>query len=386
MKQVFDDNIQDTSVLYMHETRVRSQIIYSITLLAIILSVLALPFIHTTISVKGLGLVQSNIEKTEILAPVSGKIVAINLKDNQKVHKGDLLIRIDAAIPKQQSDILSNKNNQLQNLLNDAEMLIKALDFAKETVSLQTGLYNSSWQQYLEQQQNALNAKEQSFKIYKRYETLHTKRVVTQAEYEQYKYNYEQALSDLKMVAKRYRTQWQTEANQYRNELKEIQNQKIQLNEQEKLYTVKSQLSGSVQNLTGLQIGAYVYANQKIADISPDTALLAFCFIKPSDIGLIKKGQHVRFQIDAFNYNQWGMLTGKVVDISDDIFVQDQTTYFKVKCKFDKNYLQLKNGYKGHIKKGMSFNANFTVTKRSLFQLLYDKVDDWINPETTRKS
>lgn len=386
MKQVFDDNIQDTSVLYMHETRVRSQIIYSITLIAIILAVLALPFIHTTISVKGLGLVQSNIEKTEILAPVSGKIVAINLKDNQKVHKDDLLIRIDAAIPKQQSDILSNKNNQLQNLLNDAEMLIKALDFAKETVSLQTGLYNSSWQQHLEQQQNALNAKEQSFKIYKRYETLHTKRVVTQAEYEQYKYNYEQALSDLKMVAKRYRTQWQTEANQYRNELKEIQNQKIQLNEQEKLYTVKSQLSGSVQNLTGLQIGTYVYANQKIADISPDTALLAFCFIKPSDIGLIKKGQHVRFQIDAFNYNQWGMLTGKVVDISDDIFVQDQTTYFKVKCKFDKNYLQLKNGYKGHIKKGMSFNANFTVTQRSLFQLLYDKVDDWINPETARKS
>ena len=386
MKQVFDDNIQDTSVLYMHETRVRSQVIYIITLLAIILGVLALPFIHTTISVKGLGLVQSNVEKIEVLAPVSGKIVHINLKDNQRVLKGELLMRIDAALPQQQGEILSNQNKQQQNLLNDAEMLIEAIDFAKVTVSLQTGLYNSSWQQYLEQQQNSLNAKEQSFKIYKRYETLYTRRVVTQAEYEQYKYNYDQALSDLKMVAKRYRTQWQTEANQYRNELKEIQTHKIQLNEQEKMYTLKSQLSGSIQNLTGLQIGAYVYANQKLADISPDSALLAFCFIKPSDIGLIKKGQHVRFQIDAFNYNQWGMLTGKVVDISDDIIVQDQMTYFKVKCKFEKNYLQLKNGYKGHIKKGMSFNANFTVTRRSLFQLLYDKVDDWINPEIVRKS
>ena len=386
MKQVFDDNIQDTSVLYMHETRVRSQVIYIITLLAIILGVLALPFIHTTISVKGLGLVQSNVEKIEVLAPVSGKIVHINLKDNQRVLKGELLMRIDAALPQQQGEILSNQNKQQQNLLNDAEMLIEAIDFAKVTVSLQTGLYNSSWQQYLEQQQNSLNAKEQSFKIYKRYETLYTRRVVTQAEYEQYKYNYDQALSDLKMVAKRYRTQWQTEANQYRNELKEIQTHKIQLNEQEKMYTLKSQLSGSIQNLTGLQIGAYVYANQKLADISPDSALLAFCFIKPSDIGLIKKGQNVRFQIDAFNYNQWGMLTGKVVDISDDIIVQDQMTYFKVKCKFEKNYLQLKNGYKGHIKKGMSFNANFTVTRRSLFQLLYDKVDDWINPEIVRKS
>ena len=386
MKQVFDDNIQDTSVLYMHETRVRSQVIYIITLLAIILGVLALPFIHTTISVKGLGLVQSNVEKIEVLAPVSGKIVHINLKDNQRVLKGELLMRIDAALPQQQGEILSNQNKQQQNLLNDAEMLIEAIDFAKVTVSLQTGLYNSSWQQYLEQQQNSLNAKEQSFKIYKRYETLYTRRVVTQAEYEQYKYNYDQALSDLKMVAKRYRTQWQTEANQYRNELKEIQTRKIQLNEQEKMYTLKSQLSGSIQNLTGLQIGAYVFANQKLADISPDSALLAFCFIKPSDIGLIKKGQNVRFQIDAFNYNQWGMLTGKVVDISDDIIVQDQMTYVKVKCKFEKNYLQLKNGYKGHIKKGMSFNANFTVTRRSLFQLLYDKVDDWINPEIVRKS
>ena len=347
---------------------------------------MALPFIHTTISVKGLGLVQSNVEKIEVLAPVSGKIVHINLKDNQRVLKGELLMRIDAALPQQQGEILSNQNKQQQNLLNDAEMLIEAIDFAKVTVSLQTGLYNSSWQQYLEQQQNSLNAKEQSFKIYKRYETLYTRRVVTQAEYEQYKYNYDQALSDLKMVAKRYRTQWQTEANQYRNELKEIQTHKIQLNEQEKMYTLKSQLSGSIQNLTGLQIGAYVFANQKLADISPDSALLAFCFIKPSDIGLIKKGQYVRFQIDAFNYNQWGMLTGKVVDISDDIIVQDQTTFFKVKCKFDKNYLQLKNGYKGHIKKGMSFNANFTVTRRSLFQLLYDKVDDWINPEIVRKS
>ena len=74
------------------------------------------------------------------------------------------------------------------------------------------------------------------------------------------------------------------------------------------------------------------------------------------------------------------MLMGKVIDISDDIIIQDQTPYFKVKCQLNKNYLQLKNGYKGQVKKGMTFSANFTVTKRSLYQLLYDKVDDWLNP------
>jgi len=28
----------------------------------------------------------------------------------------------------------------------------------------------------------------------------------------------------------------------------------------------------------------------------------------------------------------------------------------------------------------MNFTAHFKITERSLFQLLYDKVDDWVNP------
>ena len=76
------------------------------------------------------------------------------------------------------------------------------------------------------------------------------------------------------MVTRRYRTQWQTELNQYRNGLKDLQNQKIQLVEQEKLYTLNSPTAGSIQNLTGVQVGSLVYVNQKIGEISPDTCLL----------------------------------------------------------------------------------------------------------------
>lgn len=41
-----------------------------------------------------------------------------------------------------------------------------------------------------------------------------------------------------------------------------------------------------------------------------------------------------------------------------------------------------KNGYKGYLKKGMTLQARFIITERTLWQLLYDKVDDWINPAT----
>jgi multidrug resistance efflux pump len=377
-------SLNNTNLVYLHQTRTRSQIIYGISLLAIILVIISLPFLYTTVSVQGHGLMQSTIEKTELLAPASGRLLSINLIDNTKVSKGTTLLTIDATLSKRQNSLLKNHMNQLQQELLDAQGLIKSVDggLPLENVSLRTGMYQASWQQYNEQMQNATNATKHAERIYLRYQILYNKKVVTQAEYEEYKFNHEQALSEEQMISKKYKSQWQTEVNQYHNELRDLQNQKAQLNEQEKRCMLKATIAGSIQNLTGIQVGAYIYANQKIGEISPDSLLLAFCYIKPVDIGLIKKGQAVRLQIDAFNYNQWGMVMGKVLDISEDIIIQNQMPYFKVKCQLDKNYLQLNNGYRGYIKKGMTFNAHFTITKRSLFQLLFDKVNDWINPYT----
>ena len=88
----------------------------------------------------------------------------------------------------------------------------------------------------------------------------------------------------------------------------------------------------------------------------------------------------VHLQIDAYNYNQWGLASGKVIEISNDILIMNDQPIFKVKCSLDQSFLSLKNGYKGNLKKGMTSQVRFIVTKRSLYQLLYDKMDDWINP------
>jgi hypothetical protein len=109
--------------------------------------------------------------------------------------------------------------------------------------------------------------------------------------------------------------------------------------------------------------------------------MIAEVYVMPKDVGLIRPDIKVNFQVDAFNYNQWGLLTGKVLTVSNDIFTDNgQQPYFKVRCLLDKNELKLKNGYVGRIKKGMTLQANFYVTRRTLFQLLYDKTSDWLNP------
>ena len=77
------------------------------------------------------------------------------------------------------------------------------------------------------------------------------------------------------------------------------------------------------------------------------------------------------------------MLHGKVVEIFDDIVTtSDQSAvYYKLYCALNKDYLTIHNGMRDYIKKGMTANVHFIVARRSLFQLLYDKVDDWLNPK-----
>ncbi|MDQ6477425.1 hypothetical protein [Dyadobacter sp. LHD-138] len=84
--------------------------------------------------------------------------------------------------------------------------------------------------------------------------------------------------------------------------------------------------------------------------------------------------------MDAFNYNEWGMVKGKVEDIARDFTIIKDQPVFKVKCSLDQKKLQLKNGYQVTLTKGLSLRAEFVITKRSLYQLIYDKVDDWFDP------
>lgn len=90
----------------------------------------------------------------------------------------------------------------------------------------------------------------------------------------------------------------------------------------------------------------------------------------------------VKVQIESFNYNEWGTLQGYVQHISSDYIRNNNgESYYKVKCKLTKNYLELRNSKrKGYVKKGMAGIVHFVVTRRSLFNLLYKNIDEWANP------
>ena len=148
------------------------------------------------------------------------------------------------------------------------------------------------------------------------------------------------------------------------------------------MFVLNAPVSGTLESFSGVYSGMPVQAGTQLAIISPQSSLYVETFVKSKDIAFIQQGMPAKIQIDAFNYNEWGMLEGKVASISSDCIIDQQNNIlFKVRVKLDKNYLTLKKiGRKGFIKKGMTAIVHFLVTRRSLFDLLYQSMDCWINP------
>jgi hypothetical protein len=122
--------------------------------------------------------------------------------------------------------------------------------------------------------------------------------------------------------------------------------------------------------------------NGKINEIflhknASQTALMVECFVSPADIGFIGQSDHVKFQIDTFHPNQWGMATGKILHIDSDVSIVKNIPRYIVICSLHETSLFLRNHIQGSLQKGMTLTAMFPISKRTVFQLLFDQMEDW---------
>jgi HlyD family secretion protein len=84
--------------------------------------------------------------------------------------------------------------------------------------------------------------------------------------------------------------------------------------------------------------------------------------------------------IDALNYRDWGAMDATVIDVADDASLNGELPVFRVRCRLSRPDLRLRGGHRVPLGKGMTFRARFVIAERSLLQLLFDDVDEWLNP------
>jgi HlyD family secretion protein len=379
MKQIFPKEIIENSAevhQFRHSTR--SKVIYVIILVALIGTFGALPFLRVDVYTSARGIIKPNKDRVGLNVINSGRILHSKIINNRSVYKGDTLLVIDDNGIDDRLGFLTYQLKETTLFIEDLTVLL-----GKGKV-LKNGLVSSKYQRvYLQYTQKLRELRVRYTKVkrdFDRNKILYDKGVISKSEFENKHFEYDLAISDIDQFKKQQKTTWQADLTQYQNELKEVRSNEEQLIKTKSQFIVTAPISGTILNVSPQELGNFISTGTQLGEISPDTDLLVECYVKPSDIGLLKERNQINFQIDAYNYNQWGLATGEVIEIGNDMELMENQPVFKVRCKMHQKSLSLKNGFTASLKKGMTLNANFELTQRSLFDLLYDKMDDWLNP------
>lgn len=358
------------------KNKTKSISIYLVLILAILIFLVLLPVIKMDISSQSRGIVRSTTDNVPLSSLVNGKVTFVNLKNNGIVQKGDTLVAIT------QENLNTEKaNNQeaastIQYQIHDLTQVSQG-----KAMGLKTPAMQQEWQSYNNKKEELQSKIAQAKIVYDRNKQLYDKGIIAKAEFEKYSFDYTYAQQALSGLEKNQRSLWQNSKRELQMQLQNLNGTLEKIKVEAQNYYITAPLSGTIENFSGIQTGSFLNASQPIASISAVDQLIVESTVSPNDIGLIRKHQKVKFQLDAFNYNQWGLLEGKVIDIDRNITIQGEQAFFKVRSIMNTSEMRLESGYKTTVSKGMTLTTRYTIARRSLYDLLFDKVDDWLNPK-----
>ncbi|MBC5837285.1 HlyD family secretion protein [Flavobacterium muglaense] len=358
------------------KNKTKSLSIYLVLVLAILVFLVLLPIIKIDISSQSRGMVRSTTDNVPLTSLVNGKVTFVNLKNNRVVQKGDTLIQITQENLNTEKATNQDLSRDLQDHVRDLSLVVLG-----KSNNLKTPVVQQEWYSYASQLDELQSKIDQAKIGYDRNRKLYDKRIIAKAEFEKFSFDYTSATQALAGLEKSQRSQWQNKKRGLEEQLKNLNGTLQKINVEAKNYVVIAPVSGTIENFSGIQVGSFLNASQSIATISATDKLIVESTVSPNDIGLIRKNQKVKFQIDAFNYNQWGLLEGNVIDIDRNITIQGEQAFFKVRCAMNTTEMHLQSGYKTNVSKGMTLTTRYIITRRSLYDLLFDKVDDWLNPK-----
>lgn len=376
MKEFFPIEIQENTIQnHFIKRNTTSNIIYWLIIFLLLSVIISLPFIVVDVTSQSRSIIRGINENNTIQTAVYGEIIRTNIYENKYVDVGDTLVWLRTDELDEQIIRLNDRISENEDFINDISKLIKG-EYVIKTSKYKTELIE--YRGRLEEKNVVLNQAKREYEISK---SLFNKGIEARFDFEQIKSRFNVEKSQMELLNYQQKSAWESERTRLKQENKNLYSEIQQVEKRKIQYIILAPISGNIIQYAGFNIGNFISPNQTIAQISSIEDLLVECYVSPSDIGYIVVNQKIKLQVDAFNYQQWGLLDGIVTEIISDVIQVDNQPFFRVRCTLDKHYLELPNGYKGYLKKGMSATSRFFLTRRSLGQLLFDKINDWINPK-----
>jgi membrane fusion protein, peptide pheromone/bacteriocin exporter len=365
--------------------------IYQLLLLGGLVALASLPMLEVDVAVRSPGIIRAADERIELRSAVSGRLEQVLVRDNEQVKAGQPVVVLSSADVDERlmrNDVLQREHvariSDLQRVIVLAEEYEPGgLD---SFVEWQTAAYAEEWNGYRAQLVSGRLAEARADNEQSRYAILAGKGIATQQELENARFETERLRAESRLLQAQTLARWQARLEDAVTALEGLASEEQRLTEERTHCVVRAPVDGVLVGFTGWSSGAFASAGQGLGSVSPDGGLLVEAQVSSRDAGLIRVGQPVRLQVDAYAYTWWGALEGEVTAIGGDSMVSGRGVLpgFKVLVRPSATTLTLPNGTRAELRKGLTVSARFLVARRSVLQLLYDEAGTWLNPQDRR--
>jgi adhesin transport system membrane fusion protein len=165
------------------------------------------------------------------------------------------------------------------------------------------------------------------------------------------------------------------ELNKVEVELESISSSATALADRLERTSVRSPVYGTIKQILVNTVGGVVQPGMNLVEIVPlEDTLLVETQIKPSDIAFLRPKQRAMVKFTAYDFTIYGGLEAELEQISADSITDEKgNSYFLVKVRTNKNYLEDRNGQLPIIP-GMVTVVDIVTGKKTILSYLLKPV------------
>lgn len=175
--------------------------------------------------------------------------------------------------------------------------------------------------------------------------------------------------------AEQQEKQLEVEISQIKAKIAESQNMLNSAKAKLKQRFLYAPVDGVVSSLNIRNIGEVVQPGKTVAELAAENAPLVLSAVLPNrEAGFVKMGMPVQLKFEAFPYQDYGIVSGKVVSISSDAKPDERLgAVYRVEVALDRNYIaaERKNI---KFKAGQTATADIIIRRRRIADILLDPI------------
>ena len=363
-------------IMQLHVPASISGLFYAI--IAIVISIVVFLFVFTVNDVaKVKGVIRTGMNNSIIKNVIPGKIEKICYHPEQFVQKGDVLYVLDDEVYRTLREDLTIELQDTQEWLLCLDQMIEGYQSGRNTATDMNSLAHAKLDEYftnvayLESQLKIAcfqlkTERDQpaSIRLDRNVEESSLRVSVAEDELQRYKAGfYSQILEQHKQYGMKY---------------EKLQQELIRTDEQYAFLCIKSPVSGFVQEISSLNEGDYIFADQNVLTIVPNDSenFRIELSVPTKNIGELKEGMTVKYRLSAFPFFEYKGAEGVITSIDPDIRQGESGALsYCVYADIDRTVFRNYRGSEYPLRAGIEVDARIVLEKTKIAFYLLRKMD-----------